>query len=643
MTNGLRRDIQFLRGIAVFVVVLFHADIGIFKNGYLGVDIFFVISGFLITGIILRDLENKTFSFTDFYLRRAKRLLPALYSTLIFTTISAYLFISPSQVDDYIHQLIGAVSFLSNVILPMQVGYFESNAESKPLLHIWSLSLEEQYYFTLPLILFLIPKHTRLYALIALFLISIVWCFTWLTTPNEPVPILWRLSDSTKAEWAFYLFPTRAWELLAGSICAWIMMNKPISISPSYKIFSFILIIIITNFSLDSTHPRGDALMVVILTAILLIGSQNWLSKNVFIKAIERIGDWSYSVYLVHWPLFSFAYIGYLSDVPDKIKVFLVITSLVVGFLQFRYVEEPFRFGWKKSTSATWTKLGLSTLLVVIIPMPLAYGTFSKNIPDFTEIRAASVGLSDMCDQWMNNEAATRKRCTTSPEPTIAVWGDSFAMHLVPGLRESNDKILQLTKSACGPILGLSPVSDRRTVDWARECSLFNDSAFDLIIKTASIKKVVLSSAFTQYFSPGQKKFLMDSELVTGNRDFAQKRFASTVNKLLASDKIPIIVSPPPRSGVNIGECLEREATNRLLFRESCDISFSDYIREDGDVILTLKNISLETGAQIIWISDFICNTSVCQTKKDGVPLYRDTGHLTINGSRVLFSDVKLQ
>ena len=150
----MRQDIQLLRGIAVLLVVIFHANLGIVNHGYLGVDVFFVISGFLITTIILNDLNTNTFSFGAFYLRRAKRLLPALYCTLAITALLSYWFISPSQWNDFIAQLVGALTFSSNIVLPTQVGYFESSAEGKPLLHIWSLSLEEQYYFFLPLVLF---------------------------------------------------------------------------------------------------------------------------------------------------------------------------------------------------------------------------------------------------------------------------------------------------------------------------------------------------------------------------------------------------------------------------------------------------------------------------------------------------------
>jgi len=151
-----------LRGLAVLVVVLYHSDLGLLSQGYLGVDVFFVLSGFLITSIILKALDSNNFLFSEFYLRRAKRLLPALYSTLLFTTLLSLAFLTNQQWIEYLDQLNGALTFTANMVLPSQTGYFESASEGKPLLHIWSLSLEEQYYFLLPIALYILPKNYRL-------------------------------------------------------------------------------------------------------------------------------------------------------------------------------------------------------------------------------------------------------------------------------------------------------------------------------------------------------------------------------------------------------------------------------------------------------------------------------------------------
>lgn len=192
----MRRDIQFLRGVAVLVVVIYHSNLGIFSQGYLGVDVFFVISGFLITSIILKAMDNNNFSFSEFYLRRAKRLLPALYSTLLITTLLSLIVLTDKQWIEYLDQLKGALTFSANMVLPSQTGYFESTSEGKPLLHIWSLSLEEQYYFLLPISLFYLTKNYRLIGLVLFTLASLYWCFSWVYSANQEAPFLWRIADA---------------------------------------------------------------------------------------------------------------------------------------------------------------------------------------------------------------------------------------------------------------------------------------------------------------------------------------------------------------------------------------------------------------------------------------------------------------
>lgn len=203
--HPLRRDIQFLRGIAVLLVVIYHANLDILSHGYLGVDVFFVISGFLITKIILQGLDSGKFSFSQFYIRRSKRLLPALYCTLFFSFILSAIILTPTDFLSFIKQFISAVTFSSNIVIPEQIGYFQPGSETKPLLHIWSLSLEEQYYFILPFFLFITKNKWRPYALTLVFFISISWCFSWATDSGSP-RFLWRFTQASVDNLAFFGF-----------------------------------------------------------------------------------------------------------------------------------------------------------------------------------------------------------------------------------------------------------------------------------------------------------------------------------------------------------------------------------------------------------------------------------------------------
>lgn len=641
----MRRDIQLLRGLAVSLVVLFHADLGLVTSGYLGVDVFFVVSGFLITSIILKGISANNFSFSAFYLRRAKRLLPALYCTLAITALFAYWFIAGTQWNDFIAQLIGSLTFSSNLVLPTQVGYFESSAEGKPLLHIWSLSLEEQYYFFLPLLLFFTPKSKQFVVLLLLTLGSIVWCFSWASSGSGATPFLWRFFDVTISESAFYLFPTRAWELLAGSLCAWLMINNPISVSTAVKFGSLLTIIIVSCIGLDPIHPRGDALLVVIATSLILLGDSSWLPRSRTADYMGKIGDYSYSVYLVHWPIFAFSYLAYAGQVPLGIKIALVFISLLLGYGQYKYIETPFRYGWNKKSSKTWVWLGLSTLAVVAIPIPMAVSANSNSTKgvkiDFVEIRAINYGLSERCDGWMNNSGVSPE-CITGSHPKLAIWGDSYAMHLVPGLANIGHDIIQITKSVCGPIIGLSPIGGEYTEDWAVGCSRFNKAAVQIIVDSDSITHVVLASEFSRYFKNSDGQFLISEGVIKKDRSRAMEAMIATIENLKNAGKIPIIFSPPPRSGFNIGECLERNDTGLVSFRGKCDVLVTDYLAYDREIRSALKYIESKTNVKVIWFDDLLCDDTKCKSKIGDTYVYRDGGHLSVSGSEKLLSNLDL-
>lgn len=640
----MRKDIQFLRGVAVLLVVIFHSNIEIFDRGYLGVDIFFVISGFLITKIILNGLYQGDFSFSEFYLRRAKRLLPALYSTLMVTALISLYMLTPKQFGDFVEQMFGAVTFTSNLILPTQISYFADEAESKPLLHIWSLSLEEQYYFTLPLLLFLASRRVHFIGLILVFMCSVIWCMSWSSSSGAP-PFLWRFGDASINEWAFFLFPTRAWELLAGSIAAWVCINRgSLEIGAVLKWIVFTIILITTSFGFDDVHPRLDSMIVVMGTTMLLLGKDNWLPNHPVISAIKKTGDWSYSIYLVHWPLFAFAYVGYVEDVPWHISALLIPISIALGGMQYRCIEAPFHFNWSESKAVVWRKVGFAT--VALIAVPIGVYAHSNRIDlendPIDEIRKINHGLSSECEGSVQNRVVN-KECKTSEQPKLAVWGDSYAMHLVPGLVTSNPEVIQLTKSVCGPIDGLAPILGRYNESWAEACLQHNEQSMRIIQETDSVTHVVLSSPFGQYFGDYEGKFLIQEAVVNKSPSLASEYLIQTIELIKSYGKTAILISPPPKSGFNVGACLEREDRRLPIFRKSCEIEYETYIASQQLIIESLKEVVNQTGVRVIWLEDLLCEKSFCETRRNGTYLYRDGGHLSISGSRELLGSINLQ
>src|SRR6516165_5401338 len=230
-------DIQVLRGIAVSLVVLFHSGTIPIPAGFLGVDVFFVISGFLITSHIIRDVDKQLFSLPRFYMRRARRLLPATYCTLAVTTLAAPFLLVPSSWGNYIKSLFGALTFTANIFLWLQTGYFEQDAAFKPLLHLWSLSIEEQYYLILPLFLLMAPNRWRTPLIAATLLSSAALCF---------------LLVAYKTSATFFLLPTRVWELMIGSFLAGIVAKQPKLDAPAaLKVVATAIVILIPFFPID--------------------------------------------------------------------------------------------------------------------------------------------------------------------------------------------------------------------------------------------------------------------------------------------------------------------------------------------------------------------------------------------------------
>ncbi|MDC1287486.1 acyltransferase [Gammaproteobacteria bacterium] len=625
----MRRDIQFLRGIAVLAVVAYHAELFALNNGFLGVDVFFVISGFLITTLILRGLDQSDFSFAEFYLRRARRLLPALYSTLLVVTVAAYVFLTQRQWDDYLNQLLGAVTFTANMVLPYQVGYFDDAAQTRPLLHIWSLSLEEQYYFIMPALLVLTARRWRVAVLSVLTVASLALCIGLLGSTVT-------FADLESTELAFYLFPARAWELLAGSLLACLMLHYPaLSVPRPFKWALAISLLALLFFPLDSEHPRGDAILAVALTALLIVGRDDWLPNFAPLRWVEKVGDWSYSLYLIHWPLLAFAYVAFLGAVPQNVRIGLVVSAFILAWLQYRFVETPFRRA-RTSRARTVGGLLLGTLCILLIALPAAtvsWGLREASGPNFEELRRKNVGLHGICA--LKPPYRIPGRCKTTPQPKVAVWGDSYAMHLIPGLRENpatGDSIFQLTRSGCSPALRLVPIIT--TLTRARQCRDFNARALELITTTASVEYVVMSSPFGYFFN-AWKRVLLGEEVVPYARGLVIQDVVAAIRTIQRAGKTVLIVSPPPHAGFDVGECIERRATGALVLgRSDCDIGLKGHLSRQRLVISGLEKVSEKSDARILWLSSLMCAGDVCATTRDGVPLYRDSGHLSIEGSR---------
>ncbi|MBQ4855961.1 acyltransferase [Rhodanobacter sp. B2A1Ga4] len=631
----LRSDIQALRGLAVLLVILQHARAGFIGAGWLGVDIFFVISGFLITGLLARDIGQGRFRFATFYFRRAKRLLPAAYVTFAVTAAAAFFLLDASEWQDFTRQLAGAVSFTGNFVLLQQTGYFAGTAALKPLLHVWSLAVEEQYYLLLPAALLLVPRR---------------WWFAGSVLVLAASFALCVVLSYSRPEAAFYLLPTRAWELAIGSLAALAGAPGPRRQAWVARLFlpALAALFVVPVWPLPAPHFANIAI-VCVATLVVIMRRHPELQDRPLPNVLAAVGDASYSLYLVHWPVFALLNNVYAGDPSfgtpaPAVLAGAVALALLLGFALYRGVERPLR-RLELHSPGRWSLAALAASLgLALLPLTLAArsGTHALRGPaiDYAWLRRDNVGFDAVCDGYQRLEYTMR--CSNAAHPATMIWGDSFAMHLVPGLAATMPGgVLQATKSACGPLLGLAQIYRVYTREFAERCLSFNDSVIAYLAAHPEIRTVVLSSPFYEYFDPARRMLhVVDGQarVEPPDADTALAALAATIGRVRALGRRVVIVAPPPGDGFDYSHCLERKARNRTLFGRfiDCDIPLAQYRASKRRVFAFLQRIHAQADVEVVSFDAFLCDTKACRTELDGTFLYRDDGHLSYDGSLLL-------
>lgn len=635
-----RTDIQALRGLAVLCVVFYHAKIAGLTAGYLGVDIFFVISGFLITGLIKSAIERGDFRFSTFYFRRAKRLLPAAYVVFLVTALLAPFVLGRKELGEFALQMIGAVTFTGNIVLWQQTGYFQGAGELKPLLHVWSLSIEEQYYFILPATLvFISPRRWLPLALFILFS-SLILCV---------------IGGYLKPIATFYLLPTRGWELAIGSVGALIAKeNWLYRLARVFFVPSLIALAVIPFVPFGGIHPGIDAFIVCVATLLVVLRNHPQLNSSMPTRLLARVGDFSYSLYLVHWPIFSFASTAWAGEPPGELpitaRVVALMLSFTLAYLLYRFVERPIHKAEFRMSPRLLAKTFSATLGLALGTMGIARAMSGGS--DFEYLRRTNYGFGEACEYVSRFES--KAECRSSDKPSILVWGDSFAMHLVPGIVTTAGTlgIIQATRSNCGPLLDIAPMEKRfrkgYNRQWAEDCIAFNQSVVDYLATAPSVDIVVLSSTFRAYLDTSDYQNLQrqdgENHVIDIDADSAIAGLKRTVQTVRALGKRVVIVAPPPTGRFNIGSCLERRAEGRLVIGapKNCEISVREYHQTQFKVRDLLARIPSAAGAEVISFEPLLCNGVFCKTAIDGVFVYRDSGHLSYGGSQLIAKRISL-
>jgi peptidoglycan/LPS O-acetylase OafA/YrhL len=619
-----RTDIQALRGFAVLIVVAYHARLGLIKGGYLGVDVFFVISGFLITKLIATALTDGSFSFYAFYYRRAKRLLPAAYVTFFVVAALAPVFLTQIELNEFKRQLMASLLLAGNIELWQQTGYFDGAAEAKPLLHVWSLAIEEQFYMVLPAALFLCPRRAWFPGAVLVCAVSLSLCI--ILAPLKPHA-------------TFYLLPTRAWELALGSAGALAVIGPATHRFCSSLYWPAIAaLLLVPVFPFGGTHPGVDAIVVCTATLVVILGRHAFLEQTSIARCLARVGDFSYSLYLVHWPIIAFLNNAWVGEIPSYVRFASLLLAFLVGYLLYYSIERPIR---RIDLIVRPGALAIgAAMLTAVVMAPLMSTTSGRSGADFAYIRRGNFGLDAACE--FGSRFNPRQECRNSNEPRVLVWGDSFAMHLVPGLAKSNVHLVQATMSDCGPLLGMAPGPPAHSRDRAKRCIDFNESVLEYLAQSPSVEVIVLASPFWRYLSASAGRILVreaDGFVEReGGVELAVSGLRNTIDAVRKLGRRVVIVAPPPSGGFDIGRCLERLASGKILLGAfaDCKIPRAVHERLNKDVIAFLKRAAQAAEVEVIWFENYLCDRVSCSTLMEGTMVYRDIAHLSYEGSELL-------
>jgi len=649
-----RQEIDGLRALAVIPVVLFHAGISIFSGGFIGVDVFFVISGYLITSILINDLKQQKFSLLSFYERRARRILPALLAMACITTAIAFVFMPPDLLKDYSLSLVNVGTFTSNFYFYVTSGYFATFAEEKPLLHTWSLAVEEQYYLIFPILLWVLWKKSKTLLIPCLLVLTGLsfWYGQHLLKHNE--------LDAN-----FYLIFSRAWELFFGSFLAFLNLKRIQSFRSVNEMASMLglALILYGVFTFDENTPfPGFATLIPVIGTCLIIAFASprvLVGKILSLHVFVYFGLMSYSLYLWHQPLLAFIKMKTVGTVPDELLWGAVLLSIILAYVSLNYIEKPFRnktflsrkqvFQWSISALVLMVAFGWLTYQQNGFP-----GRFGTN-----PFKASMISspMRKACHTNGLDYLAPEKACTYfGSHITWAVLGDSHVVEpayaLANRLKEQEQGLLHLSFSGCPNSYTLDLAVPKGCSDWHKE-------AVAEILSRESINNVMISYRYSRHLfgdqlsaypgvpdkSPYMKISKQYRATMQGSaRDNYWNSLNNTINKLIEAGKKVYIFYPIPELPLHI----EKATTPFSILKNTrvLDLEHSTtikYYQLRNQFILDKLN-QLPYSSQLVAIkpTDSFCNESYCASVKNGKALYFDSDHLSLYGAELVMEQVDL-
>jgi len=624
-----RPDIDGLRSIAVLLVVIFHFNlIPGAKSGFMGVDVFYVISGFLITAILIKQLDAGTFSFSSFYVHRIRRLGPALFAVLALVMLAGYVLLFPAAFEELAKQVLVSQFYAANIYYWRFINYFGLHADNIVLLHTWSLAVEEQFYLLYPLVVYLIHRHwrARLWWILAIgFLASFALNLYFV---------------SSKPEASFYLLPTRAWELLAGSLGYHIATRfaRPHQVNEWLGLCGLALIAGgVVTYSQEIAFPGVFALLPVMGTAFILVGGQagqlTVVSRILGVSPAVYIGRISYTLYLVHWPVNVFAHQIFAQGYTASIRVAMFLFSIALSAVIFHLIESPIRSN-SVQFSRRWVAkaygvglaitIGLVSITVLMQGLPQRFPAEAMRLANYVKD-----GTQVPACEYQGNPLSTRDHfCRIGAkgvEPEWLIYGDSHAAAAYGAfdqwLAGQGKAGLFMFRNSCMPVAGLHVFKDKGL------CLAFNDAVEKYLAQPNAIRNVFLVSCWRQPIERGGVSPAVNT-LVSRDQSVGhfENQLTESLENLHRLGKRVYVWEPVPGARGNVPV----EMAKAEIAGQTAEIEFSkdEYLSEFAFFFSALdKNRDLIQ--QTFSPSIALCASGTCQVVVNGNPLYHDNAHVS--------------
>jgi peptidoglycan/LPS O-acetylase OafA/YrhL len=649
-----RPDIDGLRALAVLAVLFFHAHVAGFSGGFVGVDIFYVISGYLITSLIVKDLVLERFSFISFYERRIRRIFPALFAVLLICTVVACTLLTPKDLLAYGKSMVAMTFFTSNVFFKHDAklgGYFARASDSQALLHTWSLSVEEQFYLLFPAALFCLYRWTkgrRMGWWLAGGAVASFGLSAW-TTVHHPLT-------------AFYILLPRAWELLLGSLLA-LNVLPPVKRRAFREVLGLVGIGLIawamSAFTKETTFPGVSALLPCVGAGLVVYvgeGGPSQIKSALSLRPLVLLGLVSYSLYLCHWPIIVFTRYFSAEELTPITTVWVIILSLATAFLSFRFIESPFRGSGSRITRQRIFALGFAASMVsAIIGFVIVYGRGLPGRYDETtrqlvlENTERKEDYQEECGNWKHeiHTMSDIKFCevdASRPSPRsskrILFWGDSHVQQLYPLIKKLNDDGgLQDHGALLAIANGCAPTEHLNSIGKGYYCDTF--AKFAMARAEDQDVDTVFIGFNTWWVSHEAICLSVDSRCVERlSVEETRHRFlhelAGQIHVLKMHGKRVIVSLPFPMFDKSIPDL---EVRNAVFGRFGLGGVATDITRpEFGDEV---ASVSRSAGAEIFDPRKSLCSKQGCITEFNGVSIYKDDNHIAASQVGILESNLR--